>query len=139
MAGILFLCVANSARSQLAEGIARDLAPELDIWSAGSEPTHVRPQVRRVLNEKGFDDKGLRSKSMFEVEMDEIDVIVTLCREEQCPILPGKKKHLHWPLPDPASAPEDEKDEAFRATRDELIRRLPPLLKAVEAGDDLPA
>ena len=48
MAGILFLCVANSARSQLAEAIARDLAPELDIWSAGSEPTHVRPQVRRV-------------------------------------------------------------------------------------------
>ena len=62
-----------------------------------------------------------------------------LCREEQCPVLPGRKKHLHWPLPDPASAPEDEKDEAFRATRDELIRRLPPLLKAVEAGDELPA
>ena len=139
MAGILFLCVANSARSQLAEGIARDLAPELDIWSAGSEPTHVRPHVRRVLNEKGFDDKGLRSKSMFEVELDEIDVIVTLCREEQCPILPGKKKHLHWPLPDPASAPDDEKEEAFRATRDELIRRLPPLLKAVHDGADLPA
>ena len=79
MAGILFLCVANSARSQLAEAIARDLAPELDIWSAGSEPTHVRPQVRRVLNEAGFDDKGLRSKSLYEVEMDEIDVIVTLC------------------------------------------------------------
>jgi len=133
MAGILFLCVANSARSQLAEAIARDLAPELDVWSAGSEPTHVRPQVRRVLAEGGFDDKGLRSKSMFEVEMDEIDVIVTLCRQEQCPVLPGKKRHIHWPLPDPASAPEEEKDEAFRATRDELIRRLPPLLGELKA------
>ncbi|MEC8194306.1 MAG: arsenate reductase ArsC [Myxococcota bacterium] len=133
MAGILFLCVANSARSQLAEAIARDLAPELDIWSAGSEPTHVRPQVRRVLNEAGFDDKGLRSKSLYEVEMDEIDVIVTLCRQEQCPILPGKKRHVHWPLPDPAAAPDDEKDEAFRATRDELIRRLPALIRDVEA------
>ena len=134
MAGILFLCGANSARSQLAEAIARDLAPSLDVWSAGSEPTHVRPQVRRVLLEKGFDDKGLRSKSMFEVEMDEVDVIVTLCREEQCPVLPGKKRHIHWPLPDPASAPEDEKDEAFRATRDELVRRLPPLLNELASG-----
>ena len=134
MAGILFLCVANSARSQLAEAIARDLAPDLDVWSAGSEPTHVRPQVRRVLEEKGFDDKGLRSKSMFEVEMDEVDVIVTLCREEQCPSLPSKKRHIHWPLPDPASAPAGEIDEAFRATRDELIRRLPPLLNELDAS-----
>ena len=110
MAGILFLCVANSARSQLAEAIARDLEPELDIWSAGSEPTHVRPQVRRVLEEKGFDDKGLRSKSLFEVEMDEIDVIVTLCREEKCPVLPSQKQHLHWHQTYPATAPEDEKD-----------------------------
>jgi len=138
MPGILFLCVANSARSQLAEAIARDLAPELDVWSAGTEPTHVRPQVRRVLAEKGFDDKGLRSKSLFEVEMDEIDVIVTLCREEQCPVLPGRKAHIHWPLPDPASAPEEEMDESFRATRDELIRRLPPLLDALQGGRPLP-
>ncbi len=129
MAGILFLCVANSARSQLAEAIARQMEPSLDIWSAGSEPSHVRPQVRRVLDELGYDPRGLRSKSMFEVELDEIDVIVTLCREEQCPLLPGKKKHIAWPLPDPAAAPEEELDEAFRATRDELIRRLPPLLK----------
>ncbi len=131
MAGILFLCVANSARSQLAEAIARDMAPELDVWSAGSEPTHVRPQVRRVLDEAGFDDKGLRSKSMFEVDMDDIDVIVTLCREEQCPALPVAKKHLRWPLPDPDAAPDEEKAEAFRATRDELIRRMPALISEV--------
>jgi arsenate reductase len=79
----------------------------------------------------GYDPRGLRSKSMFEVEMDEIDVIVTLCREEQCPLLPAKKKHIAWPLPDPTAAPEEERDEAFRATRDELIRRLPALLKEV--------
>jgi len=131
MAGILFLCVANSARSQLAEAIARDMAPQLDIWSAGSEPTHVRPQVRRVLDEAGFDDKGLRSKSMFEVDMDDIDIIVTLCREEQCPAIPGTMKHLRWPLPDPDAAPDQEKTEAFRATRDELIRRMPNLIKEV--------
>ena len=132
MAGILFLCVANSARSQLAEAIARDMAPQLDIWSAGSEPTHVRPQVRRVLNEAGFDDKGLRAKSMFEVDMDNVDVIVTLCRASQCPALPTTKKHLCWPLPDPDAAPDEEKAEAFRATRDELIRRMPALINEVE-------
>jgi arsenate reductase len=131
MAGILFLCGANSARSQLAEAIAREMAPDLDVWSAGSEPTHVRPHVRRVLGEAGFDDKGLRSKSMFEVDMDAIDVIVTLCREEQCPALPLNKRHLRWPLPDPDAAPDEEKAEAFRATRDELIRRMPALFKEV--------
>lgn len=104
------------------------MAPHLDIWSAGSEPTHVRPQVRRVLNEAGFDDKGLRAKSMFEVDMDTIDAIVTLCRTSQCPALPVTKKHLHWPLPDPDAAPDEEKAESFRATRDELIRRMPALI-----------
>ena len=133
MSGILFLCVANSARSQLAEAISRALEPEIEAWSAGSEPSHVRPQVRRVLDEANIDSRGLRSKSMFEVPMDEIDLIITLCREEQCPIIPAKKQHTHWPLPDPASAPDDEMDEAYRATRDELLRRLPPLLKTLKA------
>jgi len=135
MAGILFLCVANSARSQLAEAIARHMAPHLDIWSAGSEPSHVRPQVRHVLEETDIDPRGLRSKSILEIPMDEIDLVVTLCRESQCPILPGKQERISWPLPDPTSAPQDESDEAFRAARDELIRRMPPLLAAFPAQD----
>jgi len=53
---------------------------------------------------------------------------VTLCAEEKCPILPPNKVHVSWPLPDPASAPPDESLEAYRATRDELLRRLPSLL-----------
>ena len=129
MAGVLFLCVANSARSQLAEAIARHLAPALDIWSAGSDPTHVRPQVRTVLDEVGINTMGLRSKSMLEVPMEEIDVIVTLCREEKCPFIPGEQPRLAWPLPDPDSAPDEDLEEAFRATRDELLRRLPALLR----------
>ena len=64
MAGILFLCSANSARSQLAEAIARHLAPHLDIWSAGSHPSHVQPEVRRVLDEVDIDPRGLRSKGI---------------------------------------------------------------------------
>jgi arsenate reductase len=61
--------------------------------------------------------------------MEDIDVVVTLCREENCPYLPGEQLKVAWPLPDPASAPDDELDEAFRATRDELLRRLPMLLR----------
>ena len=135
MAGILFLCVANSARSQLAEAIARHLAPHLDIWSAGSEPSHVRPQVRHVLEENAIDPRGLRSKSVLEVPMDEINIVITLCRDAQCPIVPGNQNRLSWPLPDPAAAPQEEIVEAFRATRDELIRRLPPLLAEFPAQD----
>jgi len=60
--------------------------------------------------------------------MDEINVVVTLCREERCPSLPGDQARVSWPLPDPAAAPPDEIVDAFRATRDELMRRLPTLL-----------
>lgn len=128
MPSVLFLCVANSARSQLAEAIARHLLPSIDAWSAGSVPTHVRPQVRTVLDESGINHRGLRSKGIMEVPLDEIDLVVTLCEEEQCPVLPGVSQRLSWPLPDPASAPDCEALEAFRATRDELHRRLPALL-----------
>jgi len=131
MPGVLFICVANSARSQLAEAIARHLSPGVDVWSAGSEPTHVRPQVRRVLEEIDIDPRGLRSKSMLEIPMDEVSTVVTLCRNEQCPLVPGEQRLVRWPLPDPSAAPAEELDEAFRACRDELLRRLPTLLREV--------
>jgi arsenate reductase len=134
MASILFLCVANSARSQLAEAIARTLVPAVEAWSAGSHPTHVQPQVHAVLSEAGMDSHGLRSKGIYEIPLDEIDLVVSLCAEERCPILPGRIPREAWPLPDPASAPDDEALEAFRATRDELIRRLPPLLQQLQEG-----
>ena len=127
MASVLFLCVANSARSQLAEAICRQILPHFESWSAGSNPTHVRPQVRLVLDEVGFDSHGLRSKGLPAVPFDEIDLVVTLCAEENCPLLPSGVKRISWPLPDPAAAPDEESMEAFRATRDELIRRLPSL------------
>ena len=132
MSAVLFLCVANSARSQLAEAIARQLEPEVEAWSAGTEPTHVRPQVRPVLEEVGYDAHGLRSKGLLEVPLDEIDLVISLCAEERCPVLPSSVQILSWPLPDPAAAPDSEAIEAFRATRDELIRRLPAVLKELK-------
>lgn len=131
MAGILFLGVANASRSPLAEAIARTLAPDHEVWSAGARPSHVRPEVRAVLAEAGFRDDHLRSKTLIEVPLDEIDVVVNLADPERCPRVPGEVRRVVWNLPDPASAPREEALEAYRATRDELMRRLPALLRAL--------
>lgn len=123
---ILFLCVANSARSQMAEGIARDLAPAgVRVSSAGSEPATVRPQAVAALDEVGIDISGHRSKGAHDVARP-VDAVVTLCAEEVCPLWLGDARRVHWGLPDPAAAagtPEEQLD-AFRAVRDELRRRL---------------
>ena len=122
---ILFLCVANSARSQVAEGLARSMAPEgVRISSAGSEPSSVRPQAIEVLREVGIDIAGHRSSGIGEVERP-VDVVVTLCAEEVCPVWLEDARRVHWGLPDPASeeGSEDAKLDAFRAVRDELLRR----------------
>jgi arsenate reductase len=137
--GILFLCVANSARSQMAEGIARSLAPA-HIWigSAGSRPTRVRHEAVAVLGEIGIDISGHRSKSVSEIPPDGIDTVITLCAEEECPIFVGRVTRLHWGLPDPGAiqGSEEERLSAFRRTRDELCRRIGALFAAGEhAGE----
>jgi protein-tyrosine-phosphatase len=130
--GILFLCVANSARSQMAEGIARVLAPPgLLIWSAGSRPTTVKPQAIAALKEIGIDISGHRSKAVSEVPADEVDTVITLCAEEECPVFLGKAERIHWTLPDPAITVGSEAEilAAFREIRDELVRRISVFLK----------
>jgi arsenate reductase len=125
--GILFLCVANSARSQMAEGIARSLAPAgVTVWSAGSHPTRVRPEAIEALREIGIDISAHRSKPVSEIPPDEVGTVITLCGEEECPVFLGNAQRLHWGLPDPAAVTGDgaARLEAFRRTRDELRRRL---------------
>ena len=127
MKGVLFLCVANSARSQIAEGIARSLAPaETKIWSAGSRPTNVRPEAIAVLKEIGIDISRHHAKAVAEIPAAEVDTVITLCGEEECPVFLGKATRLHWGLPDPAavSGAEAERLSAFRQVRDELRRRI---------------
>ena len=131
--GVLFLCVANSARSQMAEGIARAiLPPEVKVWSAGSQPTQVRPEAIAVLREIGIDISGQRSKAVQEVPSREIDLVITLCGEEECPLFLGQARRLHWGLPDPATVRGSEEDRlfAFRRTRNELRRRVAALSAA---------
>jgi arsenate reductase (thioredoxin) len=124
---ILFLCVANSARSQMAEGIARSLAPEgVRVSSAGSVPSFVRPHALQVLKEIGIDISGHKSKGLDAVDASSVDAVITLCAEALCPVFLGKAMRLHWGLPDPAreTGGEDQKLAAFREVRDELHRRL---------------
>ncbi len=123
---ILFLCVANSARSQMAEGIARRLAPAgVQISSAGSEPTRVRPEAVVVMREIGIDIGTQSSKGLADIERS-VDAVITLCNEEVCPVWIGRGMRLHWGLPDPAATAGDEATRlaAFRSVRDELGRRL---------------
>ena len=131
MISILFLCVANSARSQLGEGLARHLFPGLRIQSAGSLPSRVNPYAIEVLAEMGIDAAAHTSKSVAGIDPTTVDLVITLCAEEVCPAFLGKAERLHWPIPDPASddpalSPEDLRSR-FRATRDEIQGRLEEL------------
>lgn len=127
---ILFMCVANSARSQLAEGMARLLfGKKAEIMSAGSKPANVNKFAAKVLSEVGFDPAELYSKSVSDLPEEftnSLDYVITLCAEEVCPVILSKAKKLHWPLPDPAGiiGTEEEQLSLFRHTRDEIMRRL---------------
>ena len=123
---LLFLCVANSARSQLAHGIAHSLAPgHVEISSAGSAPTSVRPQAIEALREIGIDISHHTSTGLDDVERP-VDAVITLCAEEVCPVWLEHAWRAHWGLPDPAETvgSEEKRLEAFRLVRDELRRRL---------------
>lgn len=126
---LLFLCVANSARSQIAEGIARDLVDranlEVRISSAGSDPGRMRDGAVAVLDEIGIDPSDQFSKGLDTIDTETVDTVVTLCAEEACPAYLGDARRLHWALPDPAGVEKgDDGLDAFREVRDALRRRL---------------
>jgi arsenate reductase (thioredoxin) len=130
--GILFLCVANSARSQLAEGLARwILGDGVLVQSAGSEPTRVNPYAIEVMRELGLDIGTQRSKSVETIDPATVDMVITLCAEEVCPAFLGRAQRLCWPIPDPASQdPSLTREELlsrFRTARDAIRQRLEQL------------
>jgi arsenate reductase (thioredoxin) len=126
---LLFLCVANSARSQMAEGLGRWLlGPDVEVLSAGSRPSRVNPYAIGAMSEIGIDISGHRSKSVDDIDTTHLDAVVTLCAEEVCPVLPGGVQRFHWPIPDPASedpslTPADL-TQRFRSARDEIKVRI---------------
>jgi arsenate reductase len=111
--------------------------PGIKVWSAGSRPTSVRPEAIAVLKEFGIDISHHRSKAVAEIPAAEVDTVITLCGEEECPLFLGKVRRLHWGLPDPAAVitSESERLAAFRSTRDELRRRLGEFFSAAGAPE----
>ncbi len=127
---VLFLCVANSARSQMAEGLARAAAPSAyRFLSAGSAPGTLHPLAVAALAEVGIDISRQRAKGLSDIALTAVDTVVTLCAEEVCPVVPGHVRRIHWPLPDPArvAGSDAERLAAFRAARDRLRQLLPTL------------
>jgi len=136
MVRILFLCVANSARSQMAEGLAQKIfGDEAHIESAGSWPSRVNPTAIEVLKEVGIDISGHHSKGIDSLPdnfIGELDYVVTLCAEEVCPVFSGDVKKLHWPHPDPAGVADPQKrKENFRKIRDELTEKITDFKKEI--------
>jgi arsenate reductase len=133
---ILFLCTGNSCRSQMAEGWARQLGGDrFEVQSAGIEAHGKNPRTIAVMAEAGVDISGQESTRVTDDMIRRTDIIVTVCghADEHCPMPPPGVKKIHWPLSDPAKAAgtEDEILEQFRATRDEVRRRVTDLIDSL--------
>jgi arsenate reductase (thioredoxin) len=94
------------------------------IMSAGSAPTRINPLAVQALSEIGIDISKQQSKGVNAIEPAGIDLVITLCAEEVCPVFLGRAKRLHWPLPDPAAASGENAIERFREVRDALQKRI---------------
>lgn len=129
MTRVLFLCVHNSARSQMAEGMLRAWAGDrFEVHSAGNEVSEVRPLAIRAMAEIGIDISGHRSKHLTEYAGQSFDMAINVCDDakEACPYFPGGRQQLHWSFDDPSGAQgsEEERLAVFRRVRDEIGERI---------------
>lgn len=126
---VLILCTGNSARSQMAEGLLRDMAGDkFDARSAGTVASFVRPQAIAAMAEIGIDISGHRSKCLDEFLGKPFDFVITVCdnANQTCPVFPGPARRIHWSFDDPAEAvgDQDEIMAVFRRVRDEIGLKL---------------
>ena len=126
---VLFLCTHNSARSQMAEGLLRQLAGDrFEVASAGTEATRVHPLAIRAMRDVGIDLSLHTSKTVDSLLDRPWDYVITVCdsANERCPLFPGRTTRLHWSFDDPsrATGTEDERLDTFRRVRDEIQTRL---------------
>jgi arsenate reductase (thioredoxin) len=122
---VLILCTGNSARSQMAEGLLRhDAGDRFEVFSAGVEPTRVRPEAIAVMKEIGVDLAGHRSKHVDEFAGQRFDYVLTVCdnARESCPVFPGATERIHRSFADPAAVQgsEEQRLAVFRKVRDEI-------------------
>lgn len=135
---VMFLCTANSCRSQMAEGLARHLGKGmLEPYSAGLFAFYVHPRAREVMREIGID---ISSQSSSEIDKDllgRMDVVITLCdhAEKTCPAVPPNVERLHWPVRDPVGTvgKEEEIMRDFRRARDEIRGKIEEFLKDLKS------
>jgi arsenate reductase (thioredoxin) len=129
---VLFLCIGNSCRSQMAEAIVNARYPQWRAFSAGSKPTgYVHPKAIQVLKEIEIQHRG-ESKNVDQFRGETFDLVVTVCDEAnaECPVWLGGGKQLHEPFRDPSRAQGSEQEQLveFRRVRDEMLEKIPALL-----------
>jgi arsenate reductase (thioredoxin) len=126
---VLFLCTGNSARSQMAEGLLRNMADDrFEVFSAGIKPFSINPYAIKALAEIGIDISNQYSKNVSQFLTESFDYVITLCdnAKQACPVFLGKAIKLHWDLTDPADAQGSEEEilTVFRKIRDEIKDRI---------------
>ena len=136
---VLILCTGNSARSQMAEGLLRELGGDsFEVASAGISPTQVRKEAIEAMKEIGIDISKHYSKDVDRFVADSFDYVITVCdnANERCPVFPGKAKRVHWGFEDPALAQGDEaaRLSAFRTIRDQIKTRLESFIEITKHG-----
>ena len=139
MLKVMFLCTGNSCRSQMAEGLARELGQGLiEAHSAGLIPAGVNPWAIKVMGELGIDISGQKSKIIDEKLLRTMDMVVTLCDNavEACPWTPPEIKRVHWPIKDPVgtAGPEEKILKEFRRARDEIREKIQKFVQDLKEG-----
>ena len=137
MKKVIFLCTANSCRSQMAEGFAREFGKGLiEVYSAGLMAAGVQARAIAVMKEIGIDISNQKSKTIDEDLLKKVDIVVTLCgyAEDLCPWTPPQVKRIHWPIKDPvgATGTEEEIMNEFRRARDEIKEKVRRLIKEIQ-------
>src|SRR5689334_7854301 len=133
---VLILCTANSARSQMAEGLLRELGGEkVEAFSAGSTLSRVNPYAIEAMQLRGIDISSHRSKSLQEYIKQPFDYVITVCDNaaESCPVFPGKAQRIHWSFPDPAAIEGNHEDilASFVSVRDGLEAKFSEFVKTL--------
>lgn len=136
---VLFICVHNSARSQMAEAFLKQMAGDrFEVKSAGLEPGKINPLVVEVMKEEGIDISQNKTKSVFDFykQGKQYDYVITVCDESQakgCPVFPGKGQRLHWGLDDPSgfTGSHEEKLAKTRVVRDAVKSKIEEWLKSI--------
>lgn len=123
---VLFLCVANSARSQMAEGLGRKLwGDKVTVLSAGAGASYVHPDAILAMADIGIDITKHKSKTVKSIDLSKVDIVVILCAEQVCPVVPARVKTYHWPMPDPMRVgPPQDSVEGFKIVRDMIAEKL---------------